>query len=144
MKESLLVDRLIRNGVNFPHKKGGQIRYVKEVKVTANRVDVVCFETKNNSSIKYITAIEAKLHDWKKAIQQAYGDKLFAHRVYVALPKEFSTAAINNISEFRNASVGLIIADDNSSKVYFNPPINNCRSSFHFDKVCESLRPHLN
>ena len=140
MSELSVVNTLLNSELKFPWKTKNEILCTSEVKVIYNRADIVYFELKKNKEIGFIAAVEAKLHDWKKAIQQAHRDKLFADRVYVALPKKFSAAAVSNISEFRNAAVGLIIIENDDPKVYFHPPVNNCRSHRHFKKVHESLK----
>jgi hypothetical protein len=47
MSEQNLIDTLIKNHVRFPWQTK-ELFYQTEVKVTANRVDVVYFEKKNN------------------------------------------------------------------------------------------------
>lgn len=135
MTEKSLVDNLLKNDVSFPWRTNNKIRCLTEVQVTKNRVDIVYFEEKGGSEIGFVAAVEAKLRDWRRALQQAYRDKLFADRVYVAVPEEFSSPAISNISEFRRASVGLIVVGDNGIKTYFHPPKNTERSEYHVEKV---------
>jgi hypothetical protein len=134
MSEQNLIDTLIKNHVRFPWQTN-ELFYQTEVKVTANRVDVVYFEKKNNSEIGSIIAIEAKLHDWRRALQQAHRNKLFADRVYVALPARFSSAAITNIAEFRRVGIGLIVVDENESRIHFHPYRNNSKSPTHVSRV---------
>jgi len=110
-----------------------------EVRITSNRVDVVYFEKKGSSEIGFIAAVEAKLHDWRRALQQAHRNKLFADRVYVALPAQFSSAALLNLAEFRRASIGLIIIEDTGATIQFHPPLNTYRSSRHVNRAKETL-----
>lgn len=107
--------------------------------MTCNRVDVIYFEKKGDSEVGFIAAVEAKLKDWRRALQQAHRDKLFADRVYVALPEKFSNSAISNIAEFRRASVGLIVVNNVGAKTYYHPPINTHRSTQHVDRVRRAL-----
>jgi hypothetical protein len=133
MSEQTLVDTLIKNHVKFPwHTK--ELFYQTEVRVTANRVDIVYFE-KMDTKIGSIIAIEAKLHDWRRALQQAHRNKLFADRVYVALPAQHASPALSNLAEFRRSSIGLIVVETSSSHVYFHPPRNTIKSSIHVSKV---------
>ena len=139
MTEEFLVNCLLQNGVKLPWRSSSIIRHLTEVKVTTNIVDVVYFEKKGESEIGSIVAVEAKVKNWRRALQQAYRDKLFADRVYVALPEEFSAAAISNLSEFKHASVGLIIVGTNKVRPYFDPPMNNWRSKHHVNIVKKEL-----
>ncbi|MEM9336412.1 MAG: hypothetical protein AAGA35_00980 [Patescibacteria group bacterium] len=66
---------------------------------------------------KELIAIEAKLHDWKKGLQQAARYKSFAHRSYLAVPSKI----IKNIpvSEVRKYGVGLIGFDVDTEAKYY-------------------------
>jgi hypothetical protein len=137
MSEEYFVENLLASNLTFPWRTKNPIRYLREVKITSNRTDVIYFEIKNNE-VGFITAIEAKLQNWQKALQQATRNKLFANRVYVAVPEKYSTAPMANISYFREASVGLIILHENNmAKVYFHPPLNTSRSLSHV-RIVES------
>jgi len=135
MSEQSLVTILVNSEVCFPWKTSHAIAYLTEVKVTTNRVDVVYFEKKSGLEIGFIAAVEAKLKDWRTALQQAHRDKLFADRVYVALPEKFSAPAVSNIDQFRRASVGLMIVGDSGVKMHYHPPRNNYRSQRHVSHV---------
>lgn len=136
MSEATVIQNLLCSNIQFPWRTNNQIHSATEVKITSNRADVVFFELKSSQEIGFIAAIEAKLHDWKKAIQQAHRDKLFADRVYVAVPRRYALAPISNISEFRRVSVGLIIIDDkDKTEIYFQPPRNFYKSAKHVAKA---------
>ena len=139
MTESLVVGRLIENGVPLPWKTKNKIRCATEVKVIANRADIVYFESQGNTGVGFIAAIEAKVHDWRRALQQAYRDKLFADRVYVALEEQYANSAISQIAEFRRASVGLITVNQDNVTVHFHPPVNTSLSPLHANRVREFL-----
>ena len=130
---------LLATNIDFPWRTENRIHHTEELRVTRNRVDVVFFEEKENNEIGFVVAVEAKLKNWRQAIQQAYRDRLFADRVYVALPDRFASGAIENLSEFRRASIGLIVLTDEEAKIYHHPPINRQRSSFHTLSVKTSL-----
>jgi len=138
MSESMLIERLVQIGFPLFRNKKSNIKWATEVRALQNRADLVYFE-KNDMAIGSIFAIEAKLHDWKTAIKQAYRNKLFANKTFVALPEQYATAAISNIQEFQRASVGLVIVKNNSVKIYYNPPINRQRSEKHVKKIHDSL-----
>lgn len=140
MSEKSLIKIIKNSNLRFPWRREKKLFCATEVKSIFSRADIIYFKLRTKDKIDFIIAIEAKLRNWKKALQQAHRNKLFADRVYVAIPEKFSSAALLNISKFRNASVGLILVGKNNSKIYFNPPTNNFRSPIHFDKVCESLK----
>lgn len=139
MSERALVSTLVNSSLRFPWRTNGEMSCRTEVRITSNRVDVIYFEKKGDSEIGFIAAVEAKLHDWRRALQQAHRNKLFADRVYVALPAQFSSAAILNLAEFRRASIGLIIVEDASATIHFHPPLNTHRSPRHVSKAKETL-----
>lgn len=140
MSEEYFIENLLASNITFPWRTKNPVHYLREVKITSNRTDVIYFEIKNNE-VGFITAIEAKLKNWQKALQQATRNKLFANRVYVAVPEKYSTAPLANISCFREASVGLIVlCEDNTAKVYFHPPLNTLRSLYHVKIVENKLK----
>ena len=138
MSEAALIQRIIQSGFPQGIKIKSEVRHATEVRVLNNKVDLVYFE-RNGNSIGSIFAIEAKLYDWKRALRQAYRNKLFANRVYVALPEKSASPAINRIHEFHQTSVGLLLVNDTCIKVYYNPPANTYRSLKHVEKVVRTL-----
>ena len=138
MTEEAFVATFLKSDVHFPRKSRRNLCYVTEVRITTNRVDIVYFERKN-CEIKTIMAVEAKLKDWRRALQQAHRDKLFAERTYVALPEKYSAPAIANIDQFRRALVGLIIVGERGAKTYYDPPRNTIRSEEHVSRALNVL-----
>ena len=139
MGEDVLVDNLIKSNFRPPYRRTRSVKYALEVKSIYNRPDIVYFEYTKKSGFNFITAIEAKVKNWQVALKQAYRNKLFADRVYVAMPKKYSQGAINNIREFKNNSVGLIIVEKKKYKIYYNPPKNKPISQKHVLKVQQYL-----
>lgn len=64
-----------------------------------------------------IIAIEAKLTNWKNALQQAYRNTCFAHFSYVLLPSNKLTPAIKSEVEFTKRNVGLLTLVDNEVQI---------------------------
>jgi len=58
---------------------------------------------------KELIAIEAKLKNWKRGAIQANRYRAFAHRVYLAIPKE--TEHLVNLSFLKEHGIGLIVLD---------------------------------
>jgi hypothetical protein len=139
MSEQKLVTSLLQETIGFPWRSEHKIRHTTELRITRNRADIVFFEETPDGDVGTIIAVEAKLKNWRQAIQQAYRDRLFADRVYVALPSEHASSAIENISQFRQTSVGLIIWEDDRAKVYYHPPRNRSVSRWHVTAARSNL-----
>ena len=54
-----------------------------------------------------LTAIEAKISDWRKGLQQAFRYRYFAHRSLLVLPMETAAVAARFINTFRRLRVAL-------------------------------------
>jgi hypothetical protein len=67
--------------------------------------------------------IELKLHNWKRAMQQAYKYKAFCNSSFVIMDAAFIQPAENNLSEFIKYNIGLASIDAATSrlKFYYNP-----------------------
>lgn len=67
-------------------------------------------------------AIEAKLKNWKRALEQAYRYRFFAEYSYVVLDDYYLDRAIKNIDVFKRYNIGLAsVNTDGNLKRYFNP-----------------------
>ncbi len=74
------------------------------------------------NTVKNTIAIEAKLHNWKRALKQAYRYKWFSHKSFVCLPSNTVKSAFRNISLFKDMEVGLIeICKNHGVKILYNP-----------------------
>ena len=82
-----------------------------EVPVFCRSVDLVIQEKQNAE----IFAIEFKLHDWKRAIQQAQSVGLCFDYLYICLPKPKTNSSASKISDTCISNgVGLISMIQNS------------------------------
>lgn len=79
--EQELVDRLLVL-LETDAPRWGPVRVASEVFYSRGRTDAVAL---GDGDI--LIAFEAKLTDWKTALQQAYRNTCFAHTSYVVLPK---------------------------------------------------------
>jgi len=75
-----------------------------------------------------LIAFEAKLKDWRYALDQAYRNTCFAHRSYVVVPKSTAMAAFAYVAEFRRRGVGLCYVDPSGEFIVLeesecSPPI---------------------
>jgi hypothetical protein len=70
-----------------------------------------------------LTAIEAKMSDWRKGLQQAFRYSYFAHRSILVLPAKTAAVAGNFIDTFRKLRVGLWEFDPGAGRLrkWFTP-----------------------
>ncbi|RJQ58132.1 MAG: hypothetical protein C4517_15630 [Stygiobacter sp.] len=71
-----------------------------------------------------LIAIEAKLKNWKSALNQAYKNTSFAHYSYVLLPPTVLKPAVQNKDEFIKRNVGLLTIEKGEIQIIFNAEIN--------------------
>lgn len=64
-----------------------------------------------------LTAIEAKLKDWRKGLAQAARYRYFANRAVLVLPPSATTAALPFLASFKKLGVGLWEFDMGSEKI---------------------------
>lgn len=88
-----------------------------------NQRDSIFRIKKSYKSISAKTiAIEAKLKNWQRALDQAYRYKWFATQSYVVLDSKHALPACKNISRFMDLNVGLAeINSDGLLKIHFKP-----------------------
>jgi len=77
--------------------------YSREVKFLTRHIDLVCVNGEK------IIAIEVKIKDWKRALQQALTCRLCAHEVYVAMWHEFTHRV--PVELFGEYGIGLMSVD---------------------------------
>jgi hypothetical protein len=65
-----------------------------------------------------LTAIEAKMSDWRKGLQQAFRYRYFAHRSLLVLPLKTAAIAAHFIDTFRKLCVGLWGFDDKTGHLH--------------------------
>jgi hypothetical protein len=79
-----------------------------------------------------ITAVEAKVSDWKRAVCQASRNRVFAHQCFVALPLAVADRAAHD-SLVREYQVGVLaIADDGSVRVVRPSPSRRPLTWFYY------------
>ena len=85
----------------------GLVRIKREFFYSRGRVDVVALRDED-----HVIAFEAKLKDWRKALDQAYRNTCFAHKSYVVVPEATALAAFAFVAEFKRRGVGLCYVDN--------------------------------
>lgn len=97
-------------------EKGGYQHYT-EVKVLTRSVDIIAI--KRNKVI----AIEVKVENWKRALQQALTCRLFAHETYIAIWCDYSHRI--PIKLLKKHRIGLIIVTSNKAKISLKAKTSN-------------------
>jgi hypothetical protein len=70
-----------------------------------------------------LTAIEGKVSDWRKGLQQAFRYRYFAHRSLLVLPMQTADTAAQFLLTFRRLGVGLWGFDEENERIkkWFTP-----------------------
>jgi len=89
LTESKIVEKLIYDS----YKK--DLHYAIEVPFYRNKIDLVTINPRN----KEVIAIEAKISNWYRAIQQATSYTLCADKVYLAIWHEYAHRVDENLLE---------------------------------------------
>jgi hypothetical protein len=74
-------------------------------------------ERKANATQGYLHSFETKLHDWRRAFQQAYRYSYFSDASFVVLPPTLGAVAEKYLSLFQTHSIGLWTFDPQANKL---------------------------
>lgn len=86
--------------------------------VTSNQ----CY-LRSKTFVDGLIAIEGKIKNWRRALQQASRNRLFSSQSFVALDAKYSKPALKQIDLFREARVGLaIVFREGQVSVLYKPP----------------------
>ena len=80
----------------------GTVQVATEFYYQRGRTDIIAYMTDES-----VIAVEAKLEDWRTALQQAFRNRCFAHRSYVLLPRIAALRAHRYAGEFDRRQVGI-------------------------------------
>lgn len=101
---------LIKPVIDYFKKEGYKVR--REIKIGFFYADLVAF--KNDT----VTAVELKIHDWKKAIIQAKNYQFGADYVYIAIPMMKSFNILRKAQlKFEQEGIGLMVINEKTCKV---------------------------
>jgi hypothetical protein len=90
-------------------------------------------------------AIEAKLKNWKRALEQAYRYKWFSNKSFVILPEENINPALKNLDLFKKYGVGLAsINEKNEIQPHYTPNYTEPYSKKMHTLLSEHLINDLN
>ncbi len=91
---------------------------------------------KKTFAARHIVAIEAKLRDWRKAIQQAVANMWFASHSYILLPPSRSLKLI--VQEAKKFGIGVLIFDGNKTRRIMKPRPQQLPASYGI-LACQQL-----
>ena len=98
------------------------IHALENLRLVRSGKDTISPLKKYSSTVKKTIAIEAKLHNWQRALKQAYRYKWFSHKSFVCLPNNRVNPARNNIEKFKEMGVGLIgFCEDKGLQIFHSP-----------------------
>ena len=109
MKQHTLSENELRALYIDFRSNNSKVQLFYEVPVLSRSVDLVEFQTMKRT----ITAIEFKLHDWKRAIEQAQMVSMAFDFIYICIPKPKTNHTFTQIQEAcKSKNVGLIVYDE--------------------------------
>ena len=88
---------------------------VREFDYSSGRTDLLTLTVTD-----HVVAFEAKLTNWRKAMDQAWRNTSFANEVYVVLPRACSRPALQHRADFEDSGVGLCVMDENGVDMLWN------------------------
>ena len=88
-------------------------------------------------------AIEAKLKNWRHALNQARRYKRFSNYSYVLLDERYSTPAKKNIQIFQQHNIGLITLNRHRLSVHFTPDERFVPRNLYFLKLNEAVHDYF-
>jgi len=86
-----------------------------------------------------VVAIEFKLKNWKKALQQAFRYRSFSCESYVFLDSYYIGSAVRNLDEFERFNIGLCGVTEEGIETYHKPSRKNPFSNDLISKAYEIL-----
>ncbi len=97
-------------------------------------------------SRRKLFAFEAKLTDWRRALQQAFRYRYFADKSVVVMPLENARAAVANLEAFQSMEVGLWTFDQETGtiKKHYTPVKSRALNSGARAKAIALLSSKLN
>lgn len=103
--EKMLVDQFV-SVLGSEGNPWGAVSVSCEFFYSRGRTDVLALADGN-----LLIAFEAKLKDWRCALDQAYRNTCFAHKSYVVVPEATALTAFAYVAEFKRRGVGLCYVD---------------------------------
>ncbi|MBV8251864.1 MAG: hypothetical protein JO154_04585 [Chitinophaga sp.] len=152
----ILVYKIIESGIKVSISKIKEITKANEftIKKSLNKLIVDCYINQQDGYYQFkksydliasdSIAIEAKLKNWKRALNQAYRYKWFASQSYVVLDSNYINPALANLEDFRKYNVGLAeICNSGILKIHHRPTSEKPIDDKMFILLNEQIRLNL-
>jgi len=132
--ESKILEKIILSPSNSE-----TLYYGYEVSNLFGIPDIVITQVEDNI-VQYTYAIELKLSNWKRALEQAFRYRSFANYSYVILDNSHIRPAVKNKNEFQRKNIGLIgLSDSGELFEYFIPEIKKPYSNQFSQKISDMV-----
>ncbi len=119
----------------------GEIKTRYEVPAPGAIPDLVLFYKRHNA-LQYVITVEFKLHNWQRAIAQAFRHRNFGNESYVILDQARSASAVRKIDLFKSTNIGLITVNSQNNLLVWHYPSPELPFSPHFSRqFAKSLLP---
>lgn len=113
------------------------VRY--EVPAPGGIPDLIFF-LRDQEALDYVVTVEFKLRDWRRALLQAFKNRNFGNEAYVVLDPARLQPALNNLSQFQRANVGLATIERGGAVTVWHYPLPDVPFSQRFsEKVATNL-----
>ena len=96
------------------------LRDMGQTRLASREGDAVHLRSVTAAPFKQVVVIEAKLHDWGRALTQAYRNRQFATQSWVVLDAHYPVSELA-IEAFRQAQVGLVTCSSEGKLVFHAP-----------------------
>ncbi len=123
MKEKLLYKPIIDNYKN-------DFECLKEIRLYNRIIDLLLIGKSENSPK---IAMEFKLKDWRKALQQAISYQLVADYVYIVMYQKYENLIDDD--RVKKSGIGLIIANSRKFTIKIKPIKNNIFDNNLWEKI---------
>jgi predicted transcriptional regulator len=121
-KKSVTVDDIVYLTRSAKKKIDGSLSLLQNEKLIVYREGKYFSHKKYAEALEDSIAIEAKLKNWKRALEQAYRYKWFSSKSYVMLPANNMKPALDNIELFKKYEVGLAsLSTETGIEIHYKP-----------------------
>lgn len=104
----------------------------REIPLAGRYVDLVGYDPKS----RRLVMVEAKMTNWRRAIQQALSCRLITDEVYIAMPLEFAHRV--DIKYLSETGIGLLAVGEEVVEMV-KPGTASVKTNHYIDRVCSFL-----
>lgn len=119
--------------------KSSILKYLLENDVINEKNKIYTLNYAYELGLRDSIAVEAKLHDWKRGLYQAYRYKWFAEESYLAIYENYINRPLKAIKKFKKLNVGLLSVGQNGITVIYKPkkesPYSPAMKAYGYEKL---------